>query len=273
MGRGKLKDQLKFGAIWLDFSLVKEAAGRNAAVSGASASSLGVLKHTIPPGRSRLMRDEALKQDRNLDCGNPSKYLASCDPDAETPPEVLDLAKKLAAARVDDAAFAKALATELGRLFCASDANAIHILRGAIKSGWTLAAPGPRGSRPCKFHHGQGLSGFRLADRRRQGEAAENQARRREKIPASAGIKAKRSEPATGPSHARLRAPAMRSDRNPRQNYQRSISSLLKDLCTLKPLKHFLLLPPLITLFVKISRAVATTHIACCEPFKALMAV
>jgi hypothetical protein len=87
------------------------------------------------------------------------------------------------------------------------------------------------------------------------------------------GIDCARSEPATGPSPVRTCALAMRSDRNPRQNYQRSISSLLKDLCTLKPLKHFLLLPPLITLFVKISRAVATTHIVCCEPFKALMAV
>jgi hypothetical protein len=45
---------------------------------------------------------------------------------------------------------------------------------------------------------------------------------------------------------------------------------VLKELCTLN---HFLLLPPVITLFVKISRAVATTHIACREPFKALMAV
>ena len=53
----------------------------------------------------------------------------------------------------------------------------------------------------------------------------------------------------------------------------RSSLSPSPDLCTLKPLKHFLLLPPLITLFVKISRAVATTHIACCEPFKALLAV
>jgi hypothetical protein len=62
----------------------------------------------------------------------------------------------------------------------------------------------------------------------------------------------------------------MRNDRNPRQNFQRSISSLLKELCTLK---QFLLLPPLKAFFVKISRAVATTHIACREPFNALMAV
>jgi hypothetical protein len=68
----------------------------------------------------------------------------------------------------------------------------------------------------------------------------------------------------------RLSTPSLRRECDPLQNYQRSISSLLKELCTLE---QFLLLPPLITLFVKISRAVATTHIACREPFKALMAV
>jgi hypothetical protein len=38
-------------------------------------------------------------------------------------------------------------------------------------------------------------------------------------------------------------------------------------------LKHILLLPPLITLFVKVSGAVAAAHIICREPFKALIAV
>jgi hypothetical protein len=42
----------------------------------------------------------------------------------------LDLQKKLAAAGADEAAYAKALAAELRSLVCASDANAIHILRG-----------------------------------------------------------------------------------------------------------------------------------------------
>jgi hypothetical protein len=60
--------------------------------------------------------------------------LASCDPAAAPPPEVLDWQKKLAAAGIDDAAYAKALATELRSLVCASDANAIHILRGI--SNW-----------------------------------------------------------------------------------------------------------------------------------------
>jgi hypothetical protein len=38
--------------------------------------------------------------------------------------------KKLAQASVDDAAYKKALATELRGLVCASDVNAIYILRG-----------------------------------------------------------------------------------------------------------------------------------------------
>jgi hypothetical protein len=42
---------------------------------------------------------------------------------------------------VDDAAFAKALAKELGALVCANDVDAIHILRGIIESG-RLAATG-----------------------------------------------------------------------------------------------------------------------------------
>ena len=83
--------------------------------------------NSIPEGE---MRNEALKRIERLDCGNPDKTLASCDPAAKPPPEVLDWQKKLAAASVDDADYAKALATELRSLVCANDANAIYILRG-----------------------------------------------------------------------------------------------------------------------------------------------
>jgi uncharacterized protein YjbI with pentapeptide repeats len=83
--------------------------------------------NSLPEGK---VRNEALKRIERLDCGNPDKNLASCDPAAAPPPEVLDWQKKLAAASVDEAAYAKALATELRGLVCASDANAIHILRG-----------------------------------------------------------------------------------------------------------------------------------------------
>jgi hypothetical protein len=89
----------------------------------------------IPEGKRR---DEALKQIETLDCGNPDKTLASCDAAAAPPPEVLDWQKELAEAGADNAAYAKALATELRSLVCASDANAIHIMRGIINSGRTL---------------------------------------------------------------------------------------------------------------------------------------
>ncbi|MGH6834804.1 MAG: pentapeptide repeat-containing protein [Methylocella sp.] len=81
------------------------------------------------------MPEAALKRIETLDCGNPDKDLASCDPTATPPPEVLDLQNKLAGASVGDAAYAKALARELRSLVCTNDINAIHILRGIISPG------------------------------------------------------------------------------------------------------------------------------------------
>lgn len=92
---------------------------------------LRVSMNSIPEGEKR---DKALNRIEKLDCGNPDKTLASCDPTAVPPPEVLDWQKKLLQANVDDAAFAKALATELRSLVCANDPDAIHILRGTIIS-------------------------------------------------------------------------------------------------------------------------------------------
>jgi hypothetical protein len=86
------------------------------------------LMNSIPEGE---MRDAALERIERLDCGNPDKTLASCDPAAAPPPAVMDWQKKLAAASVDYGAYAKTLATELRGVICAGDANAIHILRGA----------------------------------------------------------------------------------------------------------------------------------------------
>jgi hypothetical protein len=97
-----------------------------------TASELRDLTNSIPEGERR---DHALQLKRieTLDCGNPDKTLASCDPAAAPPPEALDWQKKLAAASVDEAAYAKALATELWSLVCASDVNAIYILRGVVR--------------------------------------------------------------------------------------------------------------------------------------------
>jgi hypothetical protein len=83
----------------------------------------------IPEGK---MRDAALRRIEILDCGNPDKTLASCDPTAKPPHEVLDWQNRLAQASIDGAAYAKALATEFQSLVCANDANAIYILRGLL---------------------------------------------------------------------------------------------------------------------------------------------
>ena len=85
------------------------------------------------------MREAALRRIEILDCGNPDKTLASRDPAATPPPEVLDWQKNLSAASVEGAVYEKALATELRDLICEDDANALDnlraIMRGIIRSG------------------------------------------------------------------------------------------------------------------------------------------
>jgi len=83
----------------------------------------------IPEGKTRGV---ALMRIETLDCGNPDKTLASCDPAAKPPLGVLDWQKNLARVSGDDAAYRKALDTELRGLLCANDATAIHVLRGII---------------------------------------------------------------------------------------------------------------------------------------------
>ena len=134
-------DPDELGAVWL-----KSVAWGPFSAVKAYADLRDLMMNSIPEGK---MRDAALKRIETLDCGYPSKYLASCDPDAETPPVVLDWRNKLEA-RVDAAASAKALATELQSLVCESPANALHILRGTIKSG-RLSAPGPEASALVNF--------------------------------------------------------------------------------------------------------------------------
>jgi uncharacterized protein YjbI with pentapeptide repeats len=102
-----------------------------------------LMMNSVPEGK---MRDAALKQIETLDCANPDTTLASCDPDAKPPPEVLDWQKELKAASVDKAAYANALATELQDLVCESDLNAIYILPGIISSGVWHDLPGREAS-------------------------------------------------------------------------------------------------------------------------------
>src|ERR1700730_4904728 len=124
--------------IWSDGSPSGEGIDSNPLLWDAKAyAELRDSMKNIPEG---WMREAALRRIETLDCGNPDKTLASCDSDATPPPDVLDWQKKIDAASVDDADYAKALAAELQSLVCAisgqretmaigSDAaNAIHIL-------------------------------------------------------------------------------------------------------------------------------------------------
>jgi uncharacterized protein YjbI with pentapeptide repeats len=77
----------------------------------------------------------------SLDCANPDPALASCDPSVPPPPEVAAWRKSLEDARVDDAAYAKALATELRMLVCSGGNDAAYVLRG-LASNHRLAATG-----------------------------------------------------------------------------------------------------------------------------------
>ena len=82
---------------------------------------------SLPPGAPR---DQALDRIRSLDCANPDKTLASCDPSLPPPPEAAAWRKALEDARVDEAAYAKALAAELKTLVCSGDDDAAYVLRG-----------------------------------------------------------------------------------------------------------------------------------------------
>jgi len=82
---------------------------------------------SLPPGE---LRDEALKRIESLDCRTPDKTLASCDPSAPPPPEAVTWRKALEAARVDEEAYAEALAKALKELVCSGD-DAIYVVRGA----------------------------------------------------------------------------------------------------------------------------------------------
>lgn len=116
--------------------------------------------NSIPEGK---MREAALKRIEILDCANPDKTLASCDPAVNPPPEVLDWQNKLQAAHVDDEAYARALAKEVRSLLCASDANAIYILRGVV-IGATWHGGFAKTGRETPALVDFILSGFRLAD-------------------------------------------------------------------------------------------------------------
>ncbi len=74
--------------------------------------------------------DLALERIQSLDCSNSDTTLASCNSSAEPPPEAAAWRKALEDARVDDAAYAKALAAALKTLVCSGDDGAVYVVWG-----------------------------------------------------------------------------------------------------------------------------------------------
>ena len=82
----------------------------------------------LPPGR---LRDQTLDRIGSLDCTNPDRTLAPCDPSVTPAAEASAWRKSLEAARVDEQAYALALANTLKELVCSGGDDAIQVLRGA----------------------------------------------------------------------------------------------------------------------------------------------
>ncbi len=89
------------------------------------------------------LRDGALERIKSLDCANPDTRLASCDSSIAPPPQATAWRKALEDARVDDAAYTKALAGKLKTLICANGDDAAHVPRGLFQFGGRLAETGP----------------------------------------------------------------------------------------------------------------------------------
>ena len=73
----------------------------------------------------------SLERIQRLDCSNRDSTLASCNPSLPLPPEAEAWRKALQEARVDDQAYASALAETLKKLVCSGDADSIYVVRGA----------------------------------------------------------------------------------------------------------------------------------------------
>jgi hypothetical protein len=129
-------DRAKLGAVRLDAQLGRWKPvwqkGMDSSLVPWDAKAYADLRGSMNSVPEAKMRDRALNLIETLDCGNSDKTLAACDPAAAPPPEVLDWQKKLAAAGADNAAYAKALATELRSLVCTSDVTTIHNLGSMI---------------------------------------------------------------------------------------------------------------------------------------------
>jgi hypothetical protein len=92
------------------------------------------IEQAVPEGQNR---NPALERVAILDCAQQKlgdTALASCDPAAELPDSVKVWKKMIEAARVDQGAYAKALAAILGGLVCSNAPDRIYVLRGLLRS-------------------------------------------------------------------------------------------------------------------------------------------
>jgi uncharacterized protein YjbI with pentapeptide repeats len=77
-------------------------------------------------------RDEALERVGRLDCGNPDKTLAACDPSVPRLPPEADVWRQALknAGQLDKKVYAEALAKTLKALVCSGGGNVIYVVRG-----------------------------------------------------------------------------------------------------------------------------------------------
>jgi Pentapeptide repeats (8 copies) len=78
------------------------------------------------------LRKQALDRIRTVDCSNPDKTLASCDLSVPLPPEAEAWRKLLEHSRVDESAYAKALARALKSLLCSGSEHTLFALRSLL---------------------------------------------------------------------------------------------------------------------------------------------
>jgi uncharacterized protein YjbI with pentapeptide repeats len=90
------------------------------------------MMESLPAG---ALRDQALQNIASLDCANPDRTLASCEPDPSLskPPQAAAWTWKDAG--VDDAAYAMALAASLKKLVCSGGDTAGYVSRGLETNG------------------------------------------------------------------------------------------------------------------------------------------
>jgi uncharacterized protein YjbI with pentapeptide repeats len=103
---------------------------------------LRAMMTSLPPGR---LRAAALDRIRRLDCSNIDTALPSCIASRQPPTEADPWQNSLEYSRIQNAAYAKALALALKMLVCSGGDDVTYILRGLLRGldGSRLAHAGP----------------------------------------------------------------------------------------------------------------------------------